>query len=155
MAQFSAFQLDKKSVKEFKKFLEEAAALPRKRISHAAKEGAKVAMSESERILRASQDNFKMAFKDGNTWSKDDIIKNLTVKLEKGKRKQKRVAQIGIKDSKVSLYSNFPEFGYTTINGVFHEGTHFMRDGLTNTRNEVEEVMIEDLRKSLDKLRSD
>lgn len=148
------FEIDKGSQKEFEQFLKKAAELPRKRLSHAAKEGAKISLEKTKDILNSNSDKYKMRFPDGNTWEKKDIEKNLTIKLEKGKRKQKRVARIKIKDWRVSKYSNFVEYGYTNPKSdEEHKALHFMRDGLTKTKNKVEDVMIEDLRKSLDKLK--
>jgi HK97 gp10 family phage protein len=134
--------------------LEQAVLLPRKRISHAAKAGAKVAMKQSKEILRNSRHSYTMKFKDGNTWTKQDILRNLTTKLEKGKRKQKRVAQVTIRDHRVASYANFPEYGYDNpITGEHYEATHFMREGLTQTKRQVENTMIEDLRQSLDQIK--
>lgn len=140
--------------KELEKLFKQAAELPRRRMTAAAKKGAKVALEESKKILNSNNDNYKMKFKDGNTWTKQDVIKNLTVKMEKGKRQHKRVAQITSKDWRVGLYSNFIEWGFTNPrSGEQHEALHFMRDGLTNSRKEVEKAVAEDLAKSLDKLK--
>lgn len=147
---FMTFEVDKGSVAEFEKMLKQAAELPRRRITHAVKEGARVALTESRNILRKAPHNYEMSFKDGNTWDKNDIIKSMGVYLEKGKRKQKRVARVGIRDWRVALYSNFVEYGVEKRN---MPATHFMYDGLTNKKRQVEDFMIEDLIKSLDKLR--
>lgn len=134
--------------------LKQAALLPRRKMSSAAKAGAKVASNRSKEILRSNSDNYKIKFKDGNTWEKKDVIKNIGVKLEKGKRKHKRVARIGIRDWKVDLYSNFIEYGFTNPKtGESHTALHFMRDGLTQTKRQVEEAMLDDLRKSLDSIK--
>lgn len=155
IAQIKSFGLDPQSKKEFEQFLKEAAEMPRRKLSHAATEGAKIALKKTEDILNASLDTYTMAFKDGNTWRKEDIIKNLVINLERGKNKSKRVAYIGISDWRVDLYSNFVEYGYTNpITGQYHVPTHFMRDGLTLTYEEVIERMLEDIRISLDSLKT-
>jgi hypothetical protein len=134
--------------------LKQAAIMPRRAMSSAAKSGAKVAMERSKEILRNSSKNYKMKFEDGNTWEKKDIIRNLGVKLEKGKRKQKRVAQVTIRDNRVALYANFPEYGYEKKDGTVYPATHFMREGLTQTKRQVEDAMLNDIAKSLDKIKS-
>jgi len=79
----------------------------------------------------------------------------MKVKLERGKRKNKRVARIVFKDYRIGLYSNFPEYGYTNPKtGIHYEATHFMRDGLTFKRYAVEQAMLDDIKKSLDKIKS-
>lgn len=150
---YTTFVVDTSRVENL---LKEAAIAPRKVVSRAARAGARIAMKRSKEILRKAPHSYTMKFKDGNTWNKHDIIRNLTVRLERGKRKQKRVAQVRIRDWRVALYANFPEYGYTNPRtGKHYEATHFMREGLTQTRKQVEEIMLETIAKELDKLKSD
>lgn len=149
---YTTFVIDTSEVEEM---LKEAAIAPRKVVARAARAGARIAMERSKEILRKAPHSYTMRFKDGHTWSKQDIIKNLNVRLERGKRKQKRVAQVRIKDWRVALYANFPEYGYTNPRtGEHFEATHFMREGLTQARKQVEETMLETVAKELDKIKS-
>lgn len=144
------FELDKALLDDTLKDLKKAVELPRKNITKAVKEAMKFPLAEAKQILRSIPDNYKMKFDDGNTWTKQDIIKNLYLKAEKSSSKDKKVYRLGIRDWKVDLYANFVEFGYTNPkSGEQHVASQFMLDSLDNTADIVFDQTIARILQSL------
>ena len=147
------FELDKFTTEEVMKTLDKAIDLPRRQVTKIVKDAMKLPLNRAKYILRNAQHSYTMTFKDGNTWSKEDIIKNLYTKAEKSYSKDKKVFRLGIKDWRVDLYSNFPEYGYTNPRTKKqYPATHFMRNSLMETEKQVSEQIIGELTGALEKL---
>jgi hypothetical protein len=152
-SQMFSFDIDKKELEELQNTLKKAVELPRRRITQAVRKAMKIPLVQAKYILRSVPDNYKMKFKDGNTWTKEDIIKNLYLKAEKSYSKDKKMYRLAIRDWRVDKYSNFVEFGYTNPRtGAVHQPTHFMRNSLDDTAPELSKEIINNIIKSLEEL---
>ena len=154
MKQTFNFELDKKALEETMETLKKSVELPRRQITKTVKEAMKLPLEHAKYLLRSLPRDYTMTFEDGNTFTKQDIINNLYLKLERRGGKDKKVYQLLIKDPKVSNYAIFVEFGYYHNRGVMqrHFDSQFMRKALDGTAPELSKEIIEGLTKLLEKL---
>lgn len=160
--QMVTFKIDDSLLKDTEKILKKAVDLPRRKITKIVKTAmhtpmayAKYTLENAERSgMLFTRDRYKMHFKnDGATWTTDDIIDNLFLKLERRGGKDKKVYRLGIRDWRVDLYANFVEFGFTNPRtGEVHNATFFMRDSLDETAGIVYDFITNQIIKELEEL---
>ncbi len=144
-------------VKEVKKLLEEAGKAPAKVLTTSTKKGARIALAYA-----------KAHVYDGFEEQTGTLKRSLKIRKEK-RKKGKSVYQVGPDAS--GWYAHFLDFGHWNTGGVklakkgtaardaqtsgmtWNPGNRFLRNSVDIQRDGIEQIILEDMAKELDKLR--
>lgn len=130
-------------IKEVKKMLEDVGKAPAKVLSSSTKKGAKIALAQAKRDCPESLDGSH-----GNP--PGTLRRSLRIKKEK-RKKGKSVYTIG--PDETGWYAHFGDYGFTDKNGVKWEGNRFLRDSVDNNRGTIQDTILDEMAKEIDKVR--
>ncbi|MDR3543084.1 MAG: hypothetical protein P4L69_19285 [Desulfosporosinus sp.] len=126
--------------------LKELEKLPQSIVTKAAKTGANMALDFALANLQPVNGDF--LGRQGRTEQHEggDLAKTMNLKAEKSP-KGKKVYRI-----KAPWYTHFKDLGFTSRSGKKIEGSHFFKYALTKHYSEIQEAIIEELSKGVDKV---
>jgi len=133
-------------ISEVQRLFEEVGKAPAKVLTSATRKGANIALRYAKAHVPTGVEwtTGQFAHEPGT------LKKSLRIKKEKGK-KGKSVYTVG--PGPAGWYAHFLDTGFTTRNGRFIPGTRFLRDSVDKNRGEIEQTILNEMGKELDKLR--
>jgi HK97 gp10 family phage protein len=130
-------------VNEVKKLFEDVGQAPAKVMTTATKKGAKIALNYQKANCPESVDG-------SHGYPPGTLKRSLKIKKEK-RKKGKSVYQVG--PDSTGWYAHFGDYGFTDKAGVKWQGNRFIRNSVDLNRGAIEETMLGEMAKELDKLR--
>jgi len=121
-------------------------AVPQTIVTKAAKTGASMALNFALANLQPVNEEFLGRQGKTEQHQGGDLKKALKLKAERSV-KGKKVYVID-----TTWYAHFADLGFTTRNGKYIEGKHFLKYALTKHYDEIREAMFEELSKGIDKV---
>ena len=133
-------------VAEVKRLFEEVGKAPAKVLTKSTRKGANIALKYAKAHVPVGTEwtTGQYAHEPGT------LKKSLKLKKEKGK-KGKSVFDVG--PDKSGWYAHFLDTGFTTRKGDFIPGTRFLRDSVDTNRSKIQNTMLSEMAKELEKLR--
>ena len=133
-------------VEEVKRLFEEVGKAPAKVLTTATRKGAKIALSYAKAHCPVGVEwtSGRYAHEPGT------LKRSLRIKVEK-RKKGKKVYTIG--PGPEGWYAHFADYGFTTRNGRYIPGNRFLRDSVDKNRSQIQEIILKEMAKELEKLR--
>lgn len=148
MARKVKFKIE--GMKELERTIRKLGKLPQKCVTPAAKKGNNIALKHA---------------RENAPWRFGDLANGIIQKGEKLRKRGKKVYQVTMdpkkndifvkttKDGKRYYYPASMEYGFITRDGGYSPGFHYLRNSLTENKEEIERVTVDELAKRIDKLR--
>ena len=133
-------------IREVQRLFEEVGKAPAKVLTSSTKKGAKIALKYAKDHVPVGVEwtTGRFAHEPGN------LKKSIKIKKEK-RKKGKSVYTVG--PDSTGWYAHFLDSGFTTRNGNFIPGTRFLRDSVDLNRGAIQDTILTEMAKELDKLR--
>lgn len=133
-------------IADVRRLFEEVGKAPAKVLTASTRKGAKLALRYA-----------KAHCPEGVEWTTGQyahepgtLKKSLRIKPEK-RKKGKKVYTIG--PGPEGWYAHFADYGFTTRNGRYIPGNRFLRDSVDKNRVKIQETILREMAKELEKLR--
>ena len=130
-------------IEDVKSLLDEVGKAPAKVLTAATKKGAKIALAYAKAHCPESIDG-------SHGMPPGTLKKSLKIKKEK-RRTGKSVYTIG--PGQEGWYAHFADYGFTDKAGMKWQGNKFLRNSIDSNREIIDQAILEDMAKELDKLR--
>ncbi|MHB8077431.1 HK97-gp10 family putative phage morphogenesis protein [Desulfosporosinus fructosivorans] len=130
-------------VKEVKKLFEDVGKAPAKVMTASTKKGARIVLSYAKAHVPESVDG-------SHGHPPGTLKRSLRIKKEKHK-KGKSVYTVG--PDETGWYAHFVDYGFTDRKGIKWQGNWFLRNAIDSNRGVIQDTILKDMAKELDKLR--